>query len=204
MGRYKTKLYFFAEVGWRSLATIKKKVLLLNDLKGLRMRSQENPFHLAMWKSLRTKPFPISITETGRALQTNIVDGLDNTPVFFLTTSWYLNIKYLTKTEHIYQPGMAVLNTDFFNSMPKYLQKQFMKDNIKYAAKLTKLVRNLEQDVFNNFKETGIEILTMSEKEKEKMRQATKSVHKMFLDSTSIDGKKLYNKVNKLLKGDKS
>ena len=64
MGIYNTSLYLITEVGWRSLATINKKVLLLDDLKGLRMRSQPNSFHLAMWKALMTKPFPVSIIET--------------------------------------------------------------------------------------------------------------------------------------------
>ena len=120
--------------------------------------------------------------------------------MYFLTTSWYLHIKYLIKTEHIYQPGIIVVSSKFLNSLPKNLQIQFMKGRKKYAKKLTLKIRSLEKDVFNNFKNSGIEILTMSEKEKDKMRQATKPVHKMFLNSTSVSGKKLYNSVINHLK----
>ena len=192
-------LLLLVDVGWRSLGTIKHKIEKADDLKGLRMRSQESEIHINMWKYLKATPQPISIIDTMTYLQAKAIDGLDNSPTWFMTTLWYHNIKYLTITEHIYQPAITVCNLKFYNSLPKDLQSQITKSSKGLAAKYTKLVRHYNDYVFQVFIDSGIEIDDMVSTERDKMKSMVQPVHKMFLESTTVDGKKLYDRIKQTL-----
>jgi TRAP-type C4-dicarboxylate transport system substrate-binding protein len=45
------------------------------------------------------------------SLQTGVVDGFDNTPLFAFATSWYQAAHHLTLSQHSYQPGIAVYSS---------------------------------------------------------------------------------------------
>ena len=188
------------DVGWRSMGTCKKEIKKVEDLKGLKMRSQESKVHMDMWKAIGVSPLPINITETMSALQTGIVDGLDNSPMWFMTTSWYHNIKFLLKTEHIYQPGFFVSNMEYYNSLSPELKKALVDATIGIPEKVTSMVRTFEKNVFDIFKKSGIKISDISPAERLKMKKLTSSVHKTFLKGTTADGKKIYNSIKKILK----
>ena len=182
------------------MGTVDKKIEKVTDLKGMKMRSQESEVHLNMWKALGVNPLPVSITETEKALQTGVVNGLDNSPMWFMTTGWYQSIQYLTVTEHIYQPGIMFGNLEFYKSLTKKQQKSLMDSRIGIPATVTKEVRDFEKSIFEQFKNAGIQISNMPQAERKKMKGLTKPVHKLFLDSTSSMGKKLYNLIEKSLK----
>jgi len=199
MEKYGFVFYVYSEVGWRSMAFVKKRISKLNDLAGMNIRSQESKVHLEMWKALGANPIPINLIETIKALQVKIVDGLDNSPMWLLATSWYNSINYFSLTKHIYQPAVVVFNKIFFKGLPTLLQKQALLEKQKAGDLCKRIVRNFESEVFNIFKSSGIEITNISEKDRKKMQKATEVVHKIYLKSTTIDGKKLYDKIRKIL-----
>ena len=75
-------LMFWAENGYRSFGTKFGPVKKPADFKGKKMRSQESDVHIEMYRALGALPVPISVTEVLTALQTGVVDGFDNTPLF--------------------------------------------------------------------------------------------------------------------------
>ena len=198
--KYDIYFVFFTSVGWRSLGSIKKRIAKVEDIKGMKMRSQESKYHLEMWKKLNTNPIPISIIETMSALQTGIVDGLDNSPMWFMTTSWYQAIKYLLLSEHMYQPAVVAMSLKKYNSLSDSFKKVFIDSIGPWPKKNTDMIRNFDKEVIKNFIKSGIEIINISDSERLKMKSMTSEVHSLFLKSTTADGKKFYNKIQKLLK----
>jgi len=112
----------WAENGFRSWFTKERPIRNPGDLQGLRMRSQESEVHLATYRAFGASPQAIDVTNVLTSLQTGVVDGFDNTPLFAFATSWYQAARHLNLSEHSYQPGIVVYSKSWFDDLPDDLQ----------------------------------------------------------------------------------
>jgi tripartite ATP-independent transporter DctP family solute receptor len=185
-------LHSWNENGWRHFASKKKPVFQPNDLKGLKVRSQESQLHVEMWKAFGASPVPISIPETMSALQTGLVNGFDNSTLFTSATGWYQAIDHFVLSAHMYQPGLIVYNKKFFDSLPPDLQKIVLGQPKLEAQAGRKGVREIEPEIIKILENEGVKIHKMSDEQKQEFAKLSKSVHQKF---KKIVGENLYNKV---------
>ena len=182
---------FWAENGFRSWFTKEKAIKKPSDLKGLRMRSQESKVHLATYKALGASPVPIDVTNVLTSLQTNVVDGFDNTPLFAMATSWYQAAKHFTQSEHCYQPGAVVISRKWLDKQPKEIQdalKDIPTDLIAYGRKN---VRKMDPVLVKNFERAGIKVHKLSSGDRAAFKKATASVAKKVAAKSGKKGKAL-------------
>lgn len=210
-------LWFFSENGFRSIGST-FPIHSMKDLKGKKMRSQESDEHLDTWKSFGASPVPIAVTEVLPALQTGVVDGFDNTPLFAFAASWYQGIKYFTLTEHIYQPGIVVLSRKWYDDLPTEIKDLFTgklpapagaksadadSDGFITQAELSKAgrrgVRAIKGDLINNFTTSGITVTELPEAEKAVFSASAIVAHASFAARASADGKSLLKKITDAL-----
>jgi TRAP-type C4-dicarboxylate transport system substrate-binding protein len=160
----------------------KKRGLVLGfwSEKGKKMRSQESPVHLAMYKALGASAVPIPTTEVPQALATGNVDGFDQSTLYALATSWTKSIKYFTVSEHIYQPGAIVYNKAWFDGLPADMQKILIDEGKGLEAKGRKAVREIVPELYEIMKKDGIEIYMMTDAEKEPFAKASRKVYDQF------------------------
>ncbi len=185
------------ENGWRNFATKEKAILTLKDIKGMKMRSQESPVHLAMYKALGAQAESIAVPEVLGALKTGMVDGFDNTPLFSSATGWYEGIKYYTISQHIYQPGVIMYSKKFFDKLPVALRKVVIGDMDAETKKGRQMVRVMRGGLLAIFKAAKIKVITMTPAQRKPFITACKKVHTKFAGKV---GRKLFKKVQKALK----
>lgn len=190
------KLLFYSENGHRSIGANFGFIKSAADLKGKKMRSQQGDVHLNTWRALGASPQPIPVTEAMTALQTGVVDGFDNTPLFTFAASWYQAITHFTLTRHSYQPAMAVINKDVWNGLPKDVQEALRPDIAAESAYGRKKVRAIKQQLIDNFGAAGIKVHETTRSEKSAFAKATKPTHKKFTDKY---GSSFYNAIVKHL-----
>ena len=89
----------------------------------LRIRVQENPIHIALWRALGAAPTPIAFPEIYGALQQGVVDGQENPYGHILSQRFYEVQKYVVNTRHIFLANINLINKDWFDSLPADLQK---------------------------------------------------------------------------------
>src|SRR5690242_11382925 len=65
----------WGENGFRNMTNSKHPVKTPDDLKGLKMRTMENPIHIQAYKAFGIIPTPMAFTEVYTALQQGTVDG---------------------------------------------------------------------------------------------------------------------------------
>ena len=65
----------FWELGVRNLTNNKHPVAKLEDIAGLKIRAQQSPLFLDVWRALGANPTPLPFTEVHTALETGTVDG---------------------------------------------------------------------------------------------------------------------------------
>jgi len=192
------KLMFFSENGYRSIGS-SFPVQSPADLKGKKMRSQQSDVHLDTWKSMSASPVPIAVTEVLSALQTGVVEGFDNTPLFAFAASWYQAITHFTLTKHIYQPGIVVASRKFWESLPAELQTVVLGDPADLAKKGRRGVRAIGPMLEQNFVGAGITLTKLSAGERAAFAAKADEVHAKFRKSTSSEGKALLDKIKKAL-----
>jgi tripartite ATP-independent transporter DctP family solute receptor len=172
---------FWSENGFRSFGTKWGPVHGPADLKGHKMRSQESLVHLETYRALGALPQPIAVTEVLPALQTGVVDGFDNTPLYTFAASWHLGIKHFTVSEHIYQPGLVLASKKEFDKLPADLQKILTSDVGKITTDGRAAVREMGPLLLQNFTTAKIPVYRPSAAEKHALAKATASVHESYV-----------------------
>jgi len=100
----------WAENGFRHMTNNKRAVNVPDDLKGLKMRTMENPIHIQAYKEFGILPTPMAFTEVYTALQQGTVDGQEN-PLSVITSAKLDQVqKNLTLTGHVYSPSLILMN----------------------------------------------------------------------------------------------
>jgi TRAP-type C4-dicarboxylate transport system substrate-binding protein len=146
------------------------------DLTGHKMRSQESQVHLETYRALGALPQPIAVTEVLTALQTGVIDGFDQTPLYTFAASWHLGIKHYSLTEHIYQPGLIVASRKEYEKLPPDLQKALVSDLGKITRDGRAGVRDLAPLLVQNFESAKIPVHRPTEADKDLFARATSKV----------------------------
>jgi tripartite ATP-independent transporter DctP family solute receptor len=128
------KALAWGENGIRHMTNSKRAVNAPEDLKGLKMRTMENPVHVAAYKGLGIVTTPMAFPEVFTALQQGTVDGQEN-PLSVIMASKFDQVqKHLTLTGHVYSPGIFLMNKATFDKLSA-TDKQAFLDAAKEGAK---------------------------------------------------------------------
>lgn len=110
----------------------KKPINSIEDLKGLKVRTQTSGVVAEYWKTLGSIPTSVAWGELYQALQQKTVDAAENAYPYFIQQNHHKteNGKFITETGHDYTTRLLLVNGKKFDS---YTQEQ--KDTILKAAK---------------------------------------------------------------------
>jgi len=163
----------FAEVGFRHFTNDVRPIKSPADVKGLKIRVQENPLFMTLIKALGGNPTPIAWTEVYTALQTGVVDGHENPISSTVFAKIYEVQKYLTLDGHVYGVDWFVMNNKFFESLPEDL-RYIIVDCAKISAGVGRGLQQLNSNVvgYQTVKDYGMEIYAPTEEEMAQFRAA--------------------------------
>ncbi|MEJ7686797.1 MAG: TRAP transporter substrate-binding protein [Variovorax sp.] len=154
------KALAWAENGFRHMTNSKRDVKTPEDLKGLKMRTMENPVHIAAYKGLGIITTPMAFPEVFTALQQGTVDGQENPLPVIMAAKFSQVQKHLSLTGHVYSPCIFVMNKAAFEKLSAADKTAFLE-----AAKVaTKANRDrVDQDDANGVKELRAQGMTVTE-----------------------------------------
>jgi len=131
------KALVWAENGVRHMTNSKREVRTPDDLKGLKMRTMENPVHIAAYKALGIITTPMAFPEVFTAMQQGTVDGQEN-PLSVIVAAKFDQVqKHLSLTGHVYSPCIIVMNKAAFDKLSD-ADKQAFLEAAKEAAKVNR------------------------------------------------------------------
>ncbi|MFM8751453.1 DctP family TRAP transporter solute-binding subunit [Rhabdaerophilum sp.] len=117
----------FLENGFRHLTTGGKLVEKPEDVKGLKIRTMENPVHMSAWRAAGVLPTPMAFSELPPALQQGTVDGQENPIPIILSNNFNQLQKYLYLTGHVYSAGLLAGSQSFWSTLSEADRVIFMK-----------------------------------------------------------------------------
>ena len=116
----------WAENGFRHMTNSKRQVNVPDDLRGLKMRTMENPIHIEAYRQFGILPTPMAFTEVFTALQQGTVDGQEN-PLSVIEAAKLDQVqKYLTLTGHVYSPAVFLMNKARWDSLSDADKRAFL------------------------------------------------------------------------------
>ena len=156
------KLLGIADQGFRIMST-NKPVKGISDFKGQKIRTMENPFHLAFWKSIGANPTPMSFAEVYIGLQQHTIDAQENPYEVIVSNRLYEQQDYVVETNHLPHLITLIMNDEFFKGMPEENQR-ILKEA---AATATEYARQASDDRIadrvRTIEDSGTEILKIDD-----------------------------------------
>jgi C4-dicarboxylate-binding protein DctP len=149
------------------------------DMKGLRTRIQSSKVLDSQMRALGAVPQVMALTEVYQALQTGVVDGVENPPSNFYTQRMYEVQRYLTLTHHGVIEYVVIVNKKFWDGLPSDVRgilELAMKDATRYANEIAKREND---DALGAIKASGkTEVIALTLQQKDAWRRALRVVHK--------------------------
>jgi C4-dicarboxylate-binding protein DctP len=155
------KIFGWAENGFRTFSNNKRPVATPADMKGLKIRTMENPVHMKMVEDLGASAIPVTFAELYTALSQGTVDGQENGLTLTYTNKLYEALKYITDDNHIYDVYCVAMSRDSYNKLPKDLQELLDKKMREFIELERQLNVEYEQTIIKAMKEAGIEFTTL-------------------------------------------
>ena len=168
------------ENGFRQITNSKRPIEKVEDLKGLKLRTMENPIHVAFFKELGVDPTPMAFGEVFSALEQGVVDGQENPVGAILAAKFFEVQKYLAMTGHVYTAVPLLVRSDLFQSFSPEEQKVIMDAALQASNYERKLLADQEVSGLKELKDKG---MVITYPDRTKLREATKPVYDQFKSS---------------------
>jgi len=149
------------------------------DARGQKLRIQSSKVLDSQMRALGAIPQVMAFSEVYQGLQTGVVDGTENTPSNVYSQKTHEVQKYLTVTNHGYIGYAVIANKKFWDGLPPDLRTVLegaMRDATVYA---NSIAQRENDEALEKMRASGrIEIVTLSDAEKEVWRKALAPVQK--------------------------
>ena len=181
------KLLAYYENGFRNLTNSQHEVRTPADLKGLKVRTMENPIHLAAWKALGANPTPMPFSEVFTAMQQETIDGQENPVPTIYLQKFYEVQDFTTLTGHVYGPHIMLMNADLFNSFSDEEQKIILEAAQESALYQRDMNRQMASDYVSELRKEGMTVTELSASEKKAFQDAVQPIYSQFEDQIGKD-----------------
>ena len=172
------KALAWGENGVRHMTNSKRAVNAPEDLKGLKMRTMENPVHVAAYKGFGIITTPMAFPEVFTALQQGTVDGQENPLSVIMAAKFDQVQKHLSLTGHVYSPAIFLMNKASYDKLSAADQQAFL-EAAKEAVK-TNRARVDEDDAKGVAELRGKGMTVVENVDKAKFQAALSPVYAQF------------------------
>src|SRR5205807_9101449 len=143
--KYKVKVVYFSDYGFRHFWNNRRPITTPADLKGLKMRVQQGRVFADTVNGLGASAVPMPWGEVVPAAQQGVIDGAD-LPIYNINALKVYEVsKYVSMTFHNYGPTLLVMNLDVWKSLTPEQQKLF----VEVGREAQKKIRELTESVDN-------------------------------------------------------
>lgn len=164
------------EVGFRHVTNSRHPVTRVEDFKGLKIRTIQNPVFVDVFNTLGANATPMAFTEVYTALESRALDGQE-TPYNIVYTSRFHEVqKFLSATGHIYGPGVVLVGRKFWDQLSGD-ERKILRDSCAEAREVERQAsRDLDARVLGEMKAKGLQVNEISPEERARMRERVRPV----------------------------
>ena len=168
------------ENGFRNLTNRDVEVKTVADLKGLKIRTMENPIHLAAFEAFGANPTPMAFGELFTALQQKTVDGQENPIATIYYNKFYEVQGYTTLTKHLYSPFVFMISQKFWDESNAEEQAAIMEAAIIARDHERILNREANETLSKELEANGMKVIELTPEAQQEFMDVAHSVYAKF------------------------
>ncbi|WP_121064470.1 TRAP transporter substrate-binding protein [Chachezhania antarctica] len=177
----------WGEQGFRHMTNNRNAVHTPEDVQGLKIRTMENPVHLAAFNDMGAAPTPMAWPEVISSLQQGVIDGQENPLSVIVSVKLDEVQKYLTLSGHVYSPAMLLVSKPFWDGLDDDQKAAFEKGATEAAAAMRGYVDDVETSGVETLKERGMEVNELSADEKAAFQASISSAYEGYYETYGKD-----------------
>ncbi|MFA6788132.1 MAG: DctP family TRAP transporter solute-binding subunit [Arcobacteraceae bacterium] len=175
------------DAGFKHFSSSKKAIVNPEDAAGMKYRIQSSKVLEAQFKAVGGNPQVLPFSEVYSALQQGVVDGTENPLSNFYTKKFHEVQSSLTLSSHGYLGYLVVMNTQFWNKLPKDLQEkvaQAMKEATKLEREETSIEDAKIMEELTKYSQTTnkLQIIELTPEQKQQWQKVMAGVYPKFYD----------------------
>jgi tripartite ATP-independent transporter DctP family solute receptor len=148
----------------------------LEDLQGLKIRVQQSPVFIDMFKALKANPVPMSFGEVYGALESKALDAQENPLLVARSSRLYEVQKYASLTGHAYGVLVVLVSKKFWDRLSGDERKLLQAAALEARDYQRQTSREQARKAAEELKAAGMQINEVSAAEIDRMRQAAQPV----------------------------
>lgn len=166
----------YYELGFRQMTNSKHPITKVEDIAGLKLRVIPNPINVEWVKALGANPTPLPFPELYAALEQKAVDGQENPVATIKGAKLYEVQKFLTLTNHQYNPQSVVVSKKFWDGLSAADQK-ILRDAAAESSQFQRAQSRASlQAGLEDLKKGGMQVSELPAAEVNKLREKMKPV----------------------------
>ncbi|WP_418320846.1 TRAP transporter substrate-binding protein [Piscinibacter sakaiensis] len=107
----------YFETGFRHVTNSRRPITKAEDLKGLKIRTIQNPVFIDVFNTLGANATPMPFTEVFTALETKAIDGQETPYSNIHGNKFYEVQKHVSNTGHIYGAAVVLVGKKFWDQL---------------------------------------------------------------------------------------
>lgn len=173
------KLLGWFDMGTRNIMTVKKPVEKIEDMHGLKIRTQESTAEMAGMASFGASPTPMAYNELYTALESGVLDGAEAANTNYFQKAFYEVAPNWAMVGWFECVNPVLMDLQFYNNLSD--DQRAVVDEA--AANMIKMERELyaqsEDEYLEQLKEAGVNI---TYPDREPFKEAAKKAYDEFAD----------------------
>jgi len=166
--------------GFVVLTNSLRPVYSMEDFKGMRVRTEENPSHMAVMNAMGASATPMPWGDVATALATGTAHAQFNAPAVIADNHLWDIQKYVSKTRHIYNTLQWLISNKWFQRQSKGQQLEILqaaREAIDYSRSLA---THLSLKAVQSSKKHGMKWNTVTPENIAKMQKASLAGYKKW------------------------
>jgi len=177
----------YTELGFRHFNTRSKPITKAEDIEGMKIRVIPTQIYVAFMNAAGANAVPMPYTETYTALETGAVDGMTNNLLNILDMKFYEQAKYLTLTNHMYNPQALTMSKKTWDKLSEDEKKILQTAAREMSTDQRKMAREANAKALEQLKAEGMQVVEFPPEEVAKLREKIKPVVDKFTQEIGPD-----------------
>ncbi|MEN9781013.1 MAG: hypothetical protein RL014_2161 [Pseudomonadota bacterium] len=177
----------YFENGFRHVTNSRRAITRAEDLKGLKIRTIQNPVFVDIFNTLGANATPMPFTEVFAALESRAIDGQETPYSNIFGNKFYEVQKHVSNTGHIYGAAVVLVGKKFWDQLSSAEQK-VMQESCNQARDYERAYnRALDPKLLDQIKAKGATYTEIPAAERARMREMLKPVYDKYARNLGED-----------------
>ncbi len=145
----------YLESGFRDTFST-RPIQSISDFRGIKIRTMQNPYHMAAFQSFGAMPTAMAYNEVFTALQQGTIDAAENAVSNCLSNGYYEVTKNVTMTHHAFTYIPVMVSDKAWNKIPDDLKEPFLEGVREGCLAERDYLKKTNEEAIDILKEKGV------------------------------------------------